>query len=137
MSDQTETPYTPTPPTAELEAPVADTVIESPPLGDVAAPDNALVGDANLPDPRPVDVKVYQDDVPAQVTGPANKVVDTVKVHEVFVTVDEVITDPSSPLAVQIPDAGRGFLDLPIHAIGGRKPEDVFAEANAAAEKSE
>lgn len=101
------------------------------------APKNATVGDENLK-PRDVEVEVVNEDVPAQVMGPPAEAVDTVKVSETYVQMDEVITDPSSPLAVQLPDAGKGSLDLPIHQLArAKKPEEQFADAAAEAEKEE
>lgn len=125
MSDQTTAPENETP----VEAPtddvrVADTIVQP----DVAAPENALVGDDAQPAPREPSIAVDTDAVPAQTTGPAPKVVDTVYVHETSVALDEVITDPHSPEAVQIPDAGRGFLDLPIHGLDAKTPEQIFAD---------
>lgn len=107
-----------------------------PDLPDVAVPENAVVGDENI-EVREPSVDVNTESVPAQVTGPAVVPVDTVKVHETFVAMDEVITDPSSPLAVQIPDAGRGSLDLPIHGLSRPRPEDVFAEHAASIQERE
>ena len=107
-----------------------------PALPDLAVPENATVGDENL-EPREVTVDVVREDQPAQVTGPAAKPVDTVKVHEVSVQLDEVITDPSHPLAVQIPDAGRGSLDLPIHNLHGRTVEQVFADEASSVDEAD
>lgn len=112
----------------EQEAPVAD---EAPAndtmLNGVAAPENALVGDENIPAAGDVSVQTVNEDVPAQVTGPPAVSVDTVKQTVTVVQLDEVITDPSSPLAVQIPDAGRGSLDLPFHRLTSPRPEAVFS----------
>ena len=94
----------------------------------VNAPENALVGE-DTEVARNADVSVLAEEVPAQTTGPAAVVADTVAVHETAVAVDKVITDPHSPEAVQIPDAGRGSLDLPIHALGNPTPEAIFADA--------
>lgn len=108
------------------------------PTPTVIAPANALIGDENAPEVREVEVHVVDESVPAQVTGPPSEVVDTVRVHETSVSLDEVITDPSSPLAVQVPDAGRGDLSLPIHALAGQTPEQVFAsEATETRERTE
>lgn len=104
-------------------------------LPGVAAPENALVGDENLPEPREVKPEVHQDEVPAQVTGQPAKPVETVRVHETHVALDEVITDPNDPRAVQIPDAGRGSLLLPIHDLDAPRPEDVFASEAAKIEE--
>jgi hypothetical protein len=98
-------------------------------LNDLAVPENATVGDDNLT-PRDPDVYQVNESVPAQVMQDKVVTPDTVKVTETRVALDEIITDPSSPLAVQIPDAGRGNLDLPIHRLADApKPEDVFAQA--------
>lgn len=112
---------------------MADT--PTPKLPGVAAQEGALVGDENLPEPREVESVVEQRQDDAQVVAKAGPPVDKVEVFEVVVTTDEVITDPSSPLAVQIPDAGRGSLNLPIHAfVGARTVEDIFAEDASANE---
>lgn len=100
----------------------------------VNAPENALVGE-DTETVRDADVSVLAEEVPAQTTGPAPVVAETVAVHETAVAVDKVITDPHSPEAVQIPDAGRGSLDLPIHALGNPRPEDVFAEEAKSSKK--
>jgi hypothetical protein len=101
----------------------------TPKLPDVSAPKNATIGDENLPDPREPGVDVVDEQVAAQVTGKPSVDPTKVNVFEVAVTTDEVITDPNSPLAVQVPDAGRGDLLLPIHRfVNARRPEDVFAE---------
>ena len=100
------------------------------PQPEVQTQEGALVGDDAI-EVREASVNVVAEQVPAQVTPDAGLPVNTVAVHETAVYTDEVITDPSSPLAVQIPDAGRGSLDLPIHALGNPRPEDVFAAAAA------
>lgn len=103
---------------------MADAKID-PTMPAIVAQDAMTVGDDKL-DVRPVEVTVFEDESPAQVSQPRTADAPTVHVHEVSVSMDRVITDPSDPLAVQIPDAGRGSLDLPIHALGGDTPEDVF-----------
>lgn len=96
-------------------------------LNPIAAPENATIGDENL-EVRDPTAYTVNEAVPAQVTGPPVVAVDTVRVSETHIKLDEIITDPSSPLAVQIPDAGRGSLGLPIHRLAeAPKPEDVFA----------
>ena len=105
------------------ESPVGQTLEPTP----VAAPANAQIGDDNVAGVNPIEVTVVNEDVPAQVTGAAAVPVETVRVHETHVTTDRVILDPNSPEAVQIPDAGRGGLDLPIHALSNPSPEEVFA----------
>lgn len=100
-------------------------------LNPIAAPENATIGDENLA-VRDAEVTKVDETVPAQTTGKPAVEVDTVRVTETHLSLDQVITDPHSPLAVQIPDAGRGPLDLPIHQLArAAKPEDQFAEAAA------
>lgn len=100
-------------PLAEIEVPV--------PV--VTAQEAKTVGDEELPEPRVPEVQVNESTEAAQVVQPREGDADTVNVHEVYLALDEVITDPSSPLAVQIPDAGRGSLDLPIHALANGLPK--------------
>ncbi len=78
-------------------------------------------------EPRKPTFEVEKDTVPAQVAGKPEDASTEVKVHEVYVTTDTVITDTSDPLAVQIPDAGRGTLDLPIHNLARPTVEEFFA----------
>lgn len=120
MSDQT-------PQEEQDMAPVKETAAESIEMPGVAAPENAQVGDENIADVHEVEVDVNKDSVPAQTTGKPAVEVDQVYVHETSVMLDRVITDPHSPEAVQIPDAGRGTLDLPIHALDAETPEAFFA----------
>lgn len=98
-----------------------------PALPEVANADEKTVGDDQFV-PREPDFTVDKDSVPAQVMGKPEDVPSEVKVHEVHVTTDTVITDTSDPLAVQIPDAGRGTLDLPIHELARPTVEQFFAE---------
>lgn len=100
-------------------------------LPDVQSQAGALVGDENQPAPREPEVIVNDTPVPAQVVAEAGPPVKEVVVHETAVSTDEVITDPSSPLAVQVPDAGRGSLGLPIHALSQPTPEQAFASGDA------
>lgn len=112
----------------------AQTADVTPKLTDPSAADNALVGDeAVYEHVREVEPEVVQEDVPAQLPPEPSKAAETVPVNEVYVALDEVILDPSSPLAVQIPDAGRGGLDLPIHVLA-RGTYDQQVESGAAAE---
>lgn len=97
-----------------------------PALPDVANADEKTTGDDFAP--REPEFHVEKDSVPAQVMGKPEDVPSEVKVHEVYVTTDTVITDTSDPLAVQIPDAGRGTLDLPIHELARPTVEQFFAE---------
>lgn len=101
----------------------------------VVSQKGALVGDENQPEPREPEVRVVSEEVDAQVAPEREKPASTVPVHEVAVATDEVITDPSSPLAVQVPDAGRGSLDLPIHQLSNPTPEAVFADEASKAEE--
>lgn len=137
MSDQTTSTApvdeTTDAPAAEETPSVADTIV----LPKVAAAPNAQIGDENLAPVHEVEVDVNKGAVPAQVAAPETTAIDEVYVHETSVELDRVITDPSSPEAVQIPDAGRGTLDLPIHGLDAPRVEDVFAKANAEAEKND
>lgn len=127
MADETTKPAVKpaTKPVAE-DAPKS-TLEETVGLPGIAAPANATIGDENIPAPEPFEFQVNDTPVKAQVTGPPAEAVSEVYVHESFVQTDKVITDPSDPLAVQIPDAGRGSLDLPIHQLTRERPEDFFA----------
>jgi hypothetical protein len=82
---------------------------------------------------REPDIAVSDEQVPAQVSPEREAADDTVREHETHVTVDEVITDPNDPLAVQVPPEGRGNAVTPIAAAyhNGRTPEEVFAAAAA------
>lgn len=114
--------------TEETEVTVADaSVIPEIVAPEVTAQEAKTVGDSDVI--HEADIAVYADTVPAQVMQPREGDSDVINVHEVFVVTDEVITDPSSPLAVQIPDAGRGSLDLPIHALARGTVEARFAAA--------
>lgn len=120
MSDDTNTPVE-----EQEAAPVAEAPATL--LNPIAAPENATIGDENIAPAGDVQIYTVNEDVAAQVTGPPAVVVETSKVTETVVRMDEVITDPSSPLAVQIPDAGRGSLDLPFHRLSKPRPEAVFS----------
>lgn len=109
------------------------------PVPAVTSQEGATVGDENLPDAREPQVEVVQEQVAAQVVQPREGDTDKVNVHEVSVTVDEVITDPASPLAVQVPDAGRSPLHeagLPIAQLSNDRVEDVFAREASEQDKS-
>jgi hypothetical protein len=105
----------------------------------VTAQEAKKVGDAEVQESvHEVKPEVVKEQVAAQVVQPREGDSDKVNVHETFVAMDRVITDPSDPLAVQIPDAGRGDLSLPIHRLDAPTVEDVFREqASSAEEKSE
>lgn len=96
---------------------------------EVVSQDASTVGDENLPEPREPQAHVVEEQVDHAVVQPRQPDSNVSNVYEVTVTTDEVITDPSSPLAVQVPDAGRGDATLPIHALARPRPEDVFADA--------
>lgn len=96
----------------------------------VSSQEGALVGDENLTEVRTVEPVVVSGTVPAQVAPPRESDASEVPVHETSVQLDEVITDPSDPRAVQVPDAGRGSLDLPIHRLAEPSPEQVFADSS-------
>jgi hypothetical protein len=95
-----------------------------------APQEGALVGDeaVNGAADQSGEVHDYRADEDAQVVAERSSDADTVQVREVRVATDKFILDPSSPEAVQIPDAGIGSLDLPIHDLAGPTPEDYFAE---------
>ncbi len=96
----------------------------------------ALVGDeAVLGVDSPVESEVYTDSVEAMTVAERSPDADKVLVHEVAVTLDRVITDPSSPEAVQIPDAGRGDLTLPIHSLAAPTADEKIAEDGGKAEQ--
>lgn len=103
----------------------------TPDVPEVTAQEAKTVGDENLPEPREVPVEVNRDQVDAQVVQPREGDADKVNVHEVSIELDEVITDPSSPLAVQVPDAGRGSLELPTHRLAEGTVEEKFASGDA------
>lgn len=106
----------------------------------VVAQEQKLVGDEAVAEAGTNEVKpeVVREQVDAQVAQPRETDARKVNVHETVVVTDTVITDPSSPLAVQIPDAGRGDLALPIHRLDAPTVEEVFAkEAASAEDKSE
>jgi hypothetical protein len=98
----------------------------------VISQEGALVGDEAIQEhAHTVEPQVVEDSVDAQVAAEREPEHDKVSVQETFVAMDRVITDPSSPEAVQIPDAGRGSLDLPIHALKGKTAEQQFEDAAA------
>lgn len=78
------------------------------------------------------EVEVVEEDVQAQVAPPRDPEPDTVPVKETSVQLDRVITDPSAPDAVQVPDEGRSPLDsdgLPINRLAEDTPEEKIAAA--------
>jgi hypothetical protein len=118
MSDNTEPVVAEEPqdaPEASVPAEHEGEVI-SPPVPEVVAQEAKIVGDDEL-EVFTVEPEVVEEQVAAQVAQPREADRDSVDVHETSVMLDEVITDPSDPRAVIIPDAGRGSLDLPIHRL--------------------
>lgn len=116
-------------PTKSAQAPVDEktSAAESVRLPGIATHDNALIGDEAVnAEVHEVEVDVHTDSVPAQVNRQKVTPVEESFVHETYVRLDEVITDPNDPRAVQIPDAGRGSLELPIHRLDAGTPEDFF-----------
>jgi hypothetical protein len=97
----------------------------------------ALVGDeAVYGVDSPVETDVNAGSETAMRVAERRPDADTVLVHETAVVLDRVVTDPSSPEAVQIPDAGRGDLNLPIHALAGASTADErIAEDGGKAEQ--
>lgn len=70
-----------------------------------------------MADENAVKVEVRKEQVPAQVAPPREPDADTVDVHEVSVSLDEQVLDPTDENAVIVPPEGRGSLDLPIHSV--------------------
>lgn len=90
----------------------------------------------NVPEAPEQGVNTVKEAVPAQVSPATPDYLkqyhpDTVDVHEVSVVLDRPILDPNDELAVQVPDEGKGSLDLPIHALSEGSPEDKFASGDA------
>lgn len=106
---------------------------------DVTAQKAKQVGDDNTADVVDVQVDSTEKSVPAQVAPEREKAPAKVAVDEVVVATDEVITDPSDPRAVQVPDAGRGDASTPIATAyrNGERVEDVFAREAAEADEPE
>lgn len=97
------------------------------PQSTIVAQESKTVGDDNLEAREPT-AQVTSETTAAQVSPPREDAAAEVPVHEVYVATDTVITDPSDPLAVQVPDAGRGDASLPIHDLAGPTVEQVFAD---------
>lgn len=94
----------------------------------VAGPKKALVGDeAVQAEVHTVEPEVTVDKS-TQKYAPEATQQAVYPVHEVSIALDTVITDPTDPRAVQVPDAGRTpDTGLPIHALANGTPEDQFA----------
>lgn len=126
MSTDTETQTAPAA-DAPTAAPTPTSTDVAPGQAPVAVPEASKT--AETP-PNPVEVTTDTDPVPAQVTGPAPEPVREVVVHETRVRADRVITDASDPLAVQVPEAGRGNALTPIaqtYADNPEAPEESIA----------
>lgn len=115
------------------EAPAAEDKM-TPATPAVTAQKNMVIDDDGA-EPMVVEPHVVKEEVAAQVMQPREGDHDKVNVHEVYVVTDRVITDPSSPLAVQVPAEGRGNSALPIHRLAEGTVEDKFAKADADAKK--
>lgn len=124
----------------EAPAPTEATPPASVPVPDdqIVAQEAKLVGDEAIADAAesPFATEVNDESVPRQVTQEREPDPDTVPVSETSVVVDRVITDTSDPLAVQVPDAGKGDAVTPIARAyaDARHVEDVFREEAAEAE---
>jgi hypothetical protein len=107
-----------------------DTTTVAPVTG--PSPDGSSTG-VTADDASPVTVSQSIGTAPAQVQGPTPAPQSTVPVHETHVKADTVITDTSSPLAVQVPVEAQGDALTPIGRAyaDARTPEDVFAAAPA------
>lgn len=80
----------------------------------------------------PVNVQRVQEDVSVPNPESAPRVhPETTPVDVTYVTLDEIITDPTADNAVQVPDEGKGFTDLPIHRLDAKSPEQQFADGDA------
>lgn len=112
-----------------------ESTIPTPEIPAVTAQESKTIGTVPAEDAHVIEPAINQGEVPAQVMQSREPDTDVVHVHEVMITTDYVITDPSSPLAVQIPDEGRGSLDLPMHRLGDGTVEAKFDKANAEAAK--
>lgn len=95
---------------------------------EVAGPEKALVGDeAVQKETFKVEPEVNSDETKQKYAREATQQ-EVYPVHETSIATDRVITDPTSPLAVQIPDAGRSPLGLPAHQLAQPSPEQAFAD---------
>jgi hypothetical protein len=126
-------------PVDEVEAADVETGSEGEalvPADRITAQEAKLVGDEEIAaaaDEAPVAVAVNDADVAHATIQPREADKAVAAVHETAVRTDIVITDPSDPRAVQIPDAGRGDATTPIaraYANGAETVEDVFAKGD-------
>jgi hypothetical protein len=96
------------------------------PATPVVVQEGALVGDEEVnKHVHKVEPEVVSEET-TQKYAPATQQQSVYPVHETSVRLDTVVTDPSSPEAVQIPDAGRGSSDLPIHLLTGETPNEAL-----------
>lgn len=93
------------------------------PVAPVAVAKNARVGDENQREPRKVEAEIVSEDQKLPVVDREVVFPDTTPVHETYVQLDVVDVEAG----VDIPDAGRGFLDLPIHQLVQKSPEERIA----------
>ena len=107
----------------EVEVPAVPVVVQ----------EGALVGDEEVyaeEHVHKVEPEVTQGET-TQKYAPATEQQAVYPVHETNIALDTVITDPTSPEAVQIPDAGRGSNVLPLHSLTEPAPEAAFREAGS------
>lgn len=98
-----------------------------PSMNPVVAQEAKVVDDDGA-EPMVVEPEIVKEEVDAMVMQPRESDPDKLNVHEVRVVTDRVITDPSDPLAVQVPAEGRGDATLPIHRLDRGTVEDFFKE---------
>ncbi len=84
-----------------------------------------------------VKVETVDEEVQAQVAPPRDPDADKVRVHEVSVSLDRVITDPSADDAVQVPEEGQGSTVLPAHSLDAPSAEQVLSGEAEPAEGQE
>jgi hypothetical protein len=83
-------------------------------------------------------VELNTTPAPAQVAQEAPKAPSEVKVHELSVTPDRVITDLTDPLAVQVPvkDGSTALSSLAESYVSAKLPEEVFAASEPVTEST-
>lgn len=99
------------------------------PATPVVSQKGAQVGDENLAPAEAPQHVVVNEEQDARVT-PEREAPAATQTYETHVVMDRVVTDPSSPEAVQVPDAGRGEINLPAYHLDARSPEQVFADSD-------
>lgn len=90
-----------------------------------------------MADDKVTRVEVVKEQVRAQVAPPRDPDPDKVDVHETSVATDRVITDPTAPDAVQVPDEGKGSLALPIHNLVDEETGEARQTPNEALDSVE